>query len=171
MRWAAHWEEGLSHLNAREKAAIKLTMAIRGSNREHRDNRCSGGIIATYRPALSARCLLKAPRPFQRVSATINDMKGQTEMIEGPDRFDGFQRTMRATPDAEIQRWMEEQRKQLAANPNWGEPKPQARRADMKDESRGALLRDKYKNFGDDGKHKPPKDSRNGGSQRLKKKD
>jgi hypothetical protein len=99
-------------------------------------------------------------------------MKIKPEMIEGPEALDRFQHAMRsalAVPHVKVQRRMDEQYKQSAANPS--RRGPQARRADMKDESRGGLLRDKDKNFGDGRKPKPPKDARKGGSRGLKKKD
>ena len=48
------------------------------------------------------------------------------DMIEGPEAFDRFQRTMKdvlSVPHAEIKRRIEEQRKQSAANPNKRGPK------------------------------------------------
>jgi len=53
-------------------------------------------------------------------------MKRQTEMVEGPEawkRFEGVMNNVLAVPHSEIQRRIEEQRKEAANNPNRRGPK------------------------------------------------
>ena len=56
-------------------------------------------------------------------------MKPKPEPIEGPEAWDRFQAAMRkvlAVPHAEIQRRIEEHRKEAAKNPHKRGPKPKA---------------------------------------------
>jgi hypothetical protein len=56
-------------------------------------------------------------------------MKLQMEMVEGPEAWKRFERTMKgvlAVPHSEIQRRIEEHRKEAASNPNRRGPKKKA---------------------------------------------
>ena len=53
-------------------------------------------------------------------------MKRQTEMVEGPEawkRFEGMMKGVLAVPHSEIQRRIEEHRRETAMNPNQRIPK------------------------------------------------
>ncbi|HUI79651.1 MAG TPA: hypothetical protein VLY24_17115 [Bryobacteraceae bacterium] len=57
-------------------------------------------------------------------------MKAKPEYIEGPDAWKRFQNGMKkvlAVPHAEIQRRIEEHRKEAAKNPNRRGPKPKSK--------------------------------------------
>ena len=58
-------------------------------------------------------------------------MKAKPEYVEGPEAWDRFQSVMKrvlAVPHAEIQRRVEEHRKEAAMNPNRPGPKPKVKR-------------------------------------------
>ena len=54
-------------------------------------------------------------------------MKGKSEYVEGPEawtRFEGAMKKVIAVPHSEIQRRVEEHRREAAKNPNKRGPKP-----------------------------------------------
>jgi hypothetical protein len=58
-------------------------------------------------------------------------MKRTPEYVEGPEawkRFDSAMKAVLSVPHAEIQRRVEEHRKEAAKNPNKRGPKPKAKR-------------------------------------------
>jgi hypothetical protein len=62
-------------------------------------------------------------------------MKPATEMVEGPEAFTRFEKTMKrvlSVPHSEIKRRIEEHRKEAALNPNKRGPKPGRKKAKQK---------------------------------------
>jgi len=59
-----------------------------------------------------------------------DSMKRQMEMVEGPEawkRFEGVMKNVLAVPHSEVQRRIEEHRKEAASNPNRRGPKRKAK--------------------------------------------
>jgi hypothetical protein len=61
-------------------------------------------------------------------------MKRQMEMVEGPEawkRFEGMMKSVLAVPHSEIQKRIEEHRREAAVNPNRRGPKRKSKPTDV----------------------------------------